>query len=88
MEDIHSQKEQLEESTLPEMVEKLEPDNQPSEDLPLCNFFVLITSEKRLNIESPTDFPVLEMQWLDGQNKNDLYQLFQYLQNKVKRGMP
>ena len=31
------------------------------------------------------DSPVLEIQWLDGENINDLYQLFQYLQNRMTR---
>ena len=33
------------------------------------------------------DVVVLDIIWVDGQNKNDLYQLFQFLQNKILKGL-
>ena len=83
----HSVEEQHDEKSVPDMEEDLESDNQPSNALPMCNFFVLITTGKHLNTDIAADSQVLEMQWLDGQNKNDLYQLFQYLQNKITCGL-
>ena len=63
----------------------LKQSKEASDRLPVCNFFALLTTGKHLNSELPADAPVLEMQWLDGENKNDLYQLFQYLQNRMTR---
>lgn len=53
---------------------------------PLVSFTVRVGSGAEIADDLSRDSVVLEMAWLDGQNKNDLYQLFQYFQNKLLKG--
>lgn len=53
---------------------------------PLVSFTVRVGSGAEIADDLSRDSVVLEMVWIDGQNKNDLYQLFQYFQNKLLKG--
>ena len=53
---------------------------------PLLSFTVRVGSGAEIADDLSRDSVVLEMVWIDGQNKNDLYQLFQYFQNKLLKG--
>lgn len=53
---------------------------------PLLSFVVRVGAGAELSSELLPDCVVLEMTWVDGQDKNDLYQLYQYFQNKLVRG--
>ena len=53
---------------------------------PLLSFTVRVGSGAEIADDLSRDNVVLEMVWIDGQNKNDLYQLFQYFQNKLLKG--
>lgn len=53
---------------------------------PLLSFTVRVGSGAEIADDLSRDSVVLEMVWMDGQNKNDLYQLFQYFQNKLLKG--
>ena len=53
---------------------------------PLLSFTVRVGSGAEIADDLLRDSVVLEMVWIDGQNKNDLYQLFQYFQNKLLKG--
>ena len=63
-------------------------DIQQAEDVsrPLVSFTVRVGSGAEIADDLSRDSVVLEMVWIDGQNKNDLYQLFQYFQNKLLKG--
>ena len=63
-------------------------DTQQGENVsrPLVSFTVRVGSGTELADDLSRDSVVLEMVWLEGQNKNDLYQLFQYFQNKLLKG--
>ena len=49
----------------------------------LCSFTVHIQNCG----DGPAESVMLKMKWIDGNNKNDLYQLFQYFQNKIIKGL-
>lgn len=53
---------------------------------PLLSFTVRVESGVEIADDLSRDSVVLEMVWIEGQNKNDLYQLFQYFQNKLLKG--
>lgn len=53
---------------------------------PLLSFVVRVGAGAEISSELPPDCVVWEMTWVDGQDKNDLYQLYQYFQNKLVRG--
>ena len=40
----------------------------------------------RIGEEFHSSGVVLEMEWVEGKDKNDLYQLFQFFQNKIMKG--
>ena len=63
-------------------------DTQQGENVskPLVSFAVRVGSGAELADDLSRDSVMLEMVWLEGQNKNDLYQLFQYFQNKLLKG--
>ena len=50
------------------------------------SFLVRVGTGEEVGNEQPRDGVVLEMTWVDGQDKNDLYQLYQYFQNKLLKG--
>ena len=54
---------------------------------PLVSFLVRVGTSAELSSDLPSDSVVLEMTWIDGQDKNDLYQLFQLFQNKLFKGL-
>ena len=54
---------------------------------PLVSFLVRVGSGAELGGDLPSDSILLEMTWIDGQDKNDLYQLFQFFQNKLIKGL-
>ena len=54
---------------------------------PLVSFVVRVGTGAELGSDLPSDSVVLEMTWIDGQDKNDLYQLFQLFQNKLVKGL-
>lgn len=54
---------------------------------PLVSFVVRVGTGAELGSDLPSDNVVLEMTWVDGQDKNDLYQLFQFFQNKLVKGL-
>ena len=63
-------------------------DTQQGSTLPrsLLSFVVRVGAGAEISSELPPGCVVLEMTWVDGQDKNDLYQLYQYFQNKLVRG--
>lgn len=63
-------------------------DSSQSESVsrPLVSFMVQVGTGSEIADDLPRDSVVLEMVWVDGQNKNDLYQLFQFFQNKLLKG--
>ena len=63
-------------------------DSSQSESVsrPLVSFMVRVGTGSEIADDLPRDSVVLEMVWIDGQNKNDLYQLFQFFQNKLLKG--
>ena len=50
---------------------------------PLVSFIVRVGTGEEVGGDLPSESVVLEMTWIDGHNKNDLYQLFQFFQNKL-----
>lgn len=54
---------------------------------PLVSFMVRVGTGAEIADDLSRDSVVLEMTWIDGQNKNDLYQLFQFFQNKILKGL-
>ena len=50
---------------------------------PLVSFIVRVGTGEEVGGDLPSESVVLEMAWIDGHNKNDLYQLFQFFQNKL-----
>ena len=73
---------------LPDSQESASNDPQQGENIsrPLVSFTVRVGSGAEIADDLSRDSVVLEMVWIDGQNKNDLYQLFQYFQNKLLKG--
>ena len=62
-------------------------DTQQGSTLPRPLLFVVrVGAGAEISSELPPGCVVLEMTWVDGQDKNDLYQLYQYFQNKLVRG--
>ena len=63
-------------------------DTQQGENVsrPLVSFMVRVGAGAEIANDLSRDGVVLEMTWIDGQNKNDLYQLFQFFQNKLLKG--
>ena len=47
------------------------------------SFIVRVGTGEEVGGDLPSESVVLEMTWIDGHNKNDLYQLFQFFQNKL-----
>lgn len=54
---------------------------------PLVSFIVRVGTGAEIGGGLPSESVVLEMTWIDGQEKNDLYQLFQFFQNKLSKGL-
>ena len=54
---------------------------------PLLLFTLRVGAGAEIASNLSRDVVVLEIIWVDGQNKNDLYQLFQFLQNKILKGL-
>lgn len=54
---------------------------------PLLSFTVRVGTGTQVASDMPRDSVVLEMTWIDGQDKNDLYQLYQFFQNKLLKGL-
>lgn len=54
---------------------------------PLLLFTLRVGAGAEIASNVSRDVVVLEIIWVDGQNKNDLYQLFQFLQNKILKGL-
>lgn len=54
---------------------------------PLVSFTLRVGAGAEIASDFSRDVVVLEMMWVDGENKNDLYQLFQFLQNKILKGL-
>ena len=50
---------------------------------PLVSFIVRVGTGEEVGGDLPSESVLLEMTWIDGHNKNDLYQLFQFFQNKL-----
>lgn len=50
---------------------------------PLVSFILRVGTGAEVGGDLPSESVVLEMRWIDGHNKNDLYQLFQFFQNKL-----
>lgn len=63
-----------------------DPQQRESVSSLLVSFMVRVGSDAEIADDLSRDSVVLEMVWIDGQNKNDLYQLFQYFQNKLLKG--
>ena len=63
-------------------------DPQQSETVPrpLVSFMVRVGTGAQVASDLPRDSVVLEMTWVDGQDKNDLYQLYQFFENKLLKG--
>lgn len=54
---------------------------------PLLLFTLRVGAGAEIASNLSRDVVVLEIIWVDGQNKNYLYQLFQFLQNKILKGL-
>ena len=54
---------------------------------PLVSFVVRVGTGAEISSDFPSDSVVMETSWVDGQNKNDLYQLFQFFQNRFLTGL-
>lgn len=54
---------------------------------PLLLFTLRVGAGAEIASNVSRDVVVLEIIWVDGQNKNDMYQLFQFLQNKILKGL-
>lgn len=52
-----------------------------------CSFFVRVGAGTSFSSDLPADCIVFEMEWIEGDNKNDMYQLYQYFQNKIVKGL-
>ncbi|KAJ7389120.1 Methyltransferase-like protein 16 [Desmophyllum pertusum] len=63
-----------------------DPQKDASVSRPLMSFTVRVGIGTEMSDDLPGDGVVLEMTWIAGQNKNDLYQLFQFFQNKLLKG--
>lgn len=65
----------------------IDPQQNEGTSRPLVSFMVRVGTGAEIAADLPRDSFVLEMMWIDGQNKNDLYQLFQFFQNKFLKGL-
>lgn len=64
-----------------------DPQQDGSVPRPLLSFTMRVGTGAQVASDVPRDSVVLEMTWIDGQDKNDLYQLYQFFQNKLLKGL-
>ena len=77
----------LPESYNPSSSAKNDSNQDENASRPLLLFTLRVGAGAEIASNLLRDVVVLEIIWVDGQNKNDLYQLFQFLQNKILKGL-